>query len=368
MTSLTSDDARASLPPLYAGWMLDALPGAIPRETAATCDDCAMCAAPAERADAPVWYDPATKCCTYLPVLPNYMVGGLLDDPDASPEGRASVEARIDAGVGVSPLGLERTPVYAMLYREGRHQVFGQARSMRCPHYLEATGGCGVWRWRESTCATWFCKYVRGATGREFWERLHEMLGAAERALARWCVLRLEPGARALEALFPAVHGTADLGTPALDAAAVDGRVDPAAYRARWGAWAGREREMYRQAAALVAALSWADVLAIGGAELALRARLTRAAWDALVSDTLPDRVRLGAQVKFTQIGRRTVRVDGYSGIDELSIPRALFDLLPEFDGRPTAEILEHVRQERRVRLEPALVRKLVDFGVLRGE
>ena len=42
-----------------------------------------------------------TKCCTYLPDLPNFLVGRILEDPDpALAPGRASVERRIDARVG----------------------------------------------------------------------------------------------------------------------------------------------------------------------------------------------------------------------------------------------------------------------------
>src|SRR5579863_3280623 len=142
------------------------LPGPIPAETSATCDRCAM-VRPVDPESAPPesFFSPQTKCCTYLPEIANFLVGRIL--ADASPDaafGRATVEARIDAGVEVTPLGLQKTPLFSLVYRASPAS-FGHATSMRCPHYVVDGGRCGVWRHRESTCATWFCKFARGANG-----------------------------------------------------------------------------------------------------------------------------------------------------------------------------------------------------------
>jgi hypothetical protein len=40
-------------------------------------------------------------------------------------------------------------------------------------------------------------------------------------------------------------------------------------------------------------------------------------------------------------------------------------ELLPYFDGRPTEDVLAAIADERGIRLEPDLVRKLVDFMLL---
>ena len=57
--------------------------------------------------------------------------------------------------------------------------------------------------------------------------------------------------------------------------------------------------------------------------------------------------------------------MSSYSDYDPLELPSAVMELLPFFDGRPTAEALAEIEAERGVRLEPALVRKLIDFQVL---
>jgi hypothetical protein len=144
------------LPPLYARWMAELLAGPIPDETAATCDRCAMCVPDAARS-----FRPDTKCCTFLPTLHNFLVGRVLADSDPeSATGRATVIARMQKKVGVNPLGLGPTRAHNLIYEDGGHAVFGKSRALLCPHYLD--GMCGVWKHRESTCATWFCKYVRG--------------------------------------------------------------------------------------------------------------------------------------------------------------------------------------------------------------
>ena len=164
---------RASpLPALYAAWIDQLLAGPLPQESDATCDDCAMCVEDdAKRARTDISFNPQTKCCTYIPELPNYLVGRILADQDpTSASGRATVEARLRAGIAVTPLGLGQPPSFKVLYKHSRESLFGRSKTLRCPHYLADEGGrCGVWKHRASICATWYCKYVRGEVGLNFW-------------------------------------------------------------------------------------------------------------------------------------------------------------------------------------------------------
>lgn len=351
-----------SLPPLYAGW-IDAMLGApIPPETNATCGDCAMVVAPEDRANGDTGFEPGLKCCTYLPDLWNFLVGGaLLDDSAESVRGRATVEARIDAGVAVTPLGLGKSRLFQLLYQSGT-EAFGQSRSLLCPHYIDVDAGlCGVWNHRESTCATWFCKFVRGAIGKEFWGQLQQLLRTVERAVSGWCLLELGLDEESLARLY---RPTRSQRAPEMTARDFDGEPDPADLRAAWGAWRGREREFYRECARLAAPLAWTDVARLGGAELDIYVRLTRRAYDRLMSTDVPDRLE-AALVQITPRGNRA-RLATYSGIDALDVPAALARSLPYFDGRPTAVVLEEIRSRERLKVDPSLVRKLADFGVLR--
>jgi hypothetical protein len=171
------------LPPLYANWFDDLLGGDIPSETRATCSDCAMCESrPTPKNPGVNFFNAQSKCCTYLPLLPNFLVGMILNDQDpAMATGRASIEKRLDAGLAVTPRGLEWPLKMRAEYTQMEPSAFGQTQSLRCPHYVNEQGGlCGIWKYRNSICSTWFCKYVRGAVGKEFWETAKVLLQAIE--------------------------------------------------------------------------------------------------------------------------------------------------------------------------------------------
>ncbi len=353
------------LPPLYSAWMEEMLPGRIQPERLATCHDCAMCA-PA--GGAPAWggpyFEPDVKCCSYLPTIWSFLAGRILEDlsPEAA-EGRASLERRIDAGLAVTPLGLGRTPVYQLLYQRVDASSFGRTRSLRCPHYLEASGGCGIWRHRESTCATYFCKFERGNVGREFWESMHWLLLCAESALAQWCAVELEVGTEALALLFPP-PGAA---VPPPTADELDGKVVPSEYGRRWGRWAGREREYYHAASRLVAPLRWQQIELLAGPDLLARKALVLAAYERVNSEEVSDRL-WAAPIRVEFQGATTRRVTVEGGGAPLSLPDDLVAELRRFDGRPTAEVLREIREESGLELTEGLVRKLTDYGILRGE
>lgn len=352
--------ATATLPPLYAAWMDELLPGPIPFETEATCDDCAMCG-DAQGDDDRSFFSPRTKCCSYVPKLPNYLVGRiLLDEDPALASGRASVLARLQAGVSVTPLGLEYPPVFQALYGRSAATLFGQSRTILCPHYLaEGGGSCSIWKHRNSVCTTYFCKYVRGATGQNFWQTLQRLLAAIEENLARWCVSELDPGGESLKLLFPLKEESA-----LIDPHALDGTPEPQRQRALWGDWAGREADYYQACARLVEPLTWKDVLALSGPYVRIYARLTSAAYGRLRSTEIPAALKVNA-FRTTRVTADTQIISSYNGSDPVELPKSLLGVLHYFDARPTEQALAAIRAERGLKIHPELVRKLVDFKIL---
>lgn len=360
---MAAEDAEP-LPPLYARWALELLDEPIPREARATCETCPMCAPPAQTPDFKrVFFDPAIKCCTYLPTLYNFLAGRVLaDDDPAAAAGRQTVQKRIAAGLGVSPLGLMAWPTYSLAYGAAEG-AFGRAHALKCPHLLQDSGRCGVWRHRESTCATWFCKHVRGRVAFDFWrDGLHRFLTAVEIDLARWCVLEVGVSEAVLResADSDAWDGRAE----PLDAAGLDHRIDEAAYQRLWGAWRERESDFYRRCAELVSPLSLAEVLAICGPEVRAQARLTRDAFAKLMRQEVPAALEVGA-FRVVERLQGATRLVTYSEYDPVDAPDAILSVLPSFDGRPTDEVLSALAEERGIQMSPDLVRKLVDFDIL---
>jgi hypothetical protein len=358
-----STSSSSPFPPLYANWFDELLGGEIPAETRATCHDCAMCEARGAQPQSNLhFFNPQTKCCTFWPRLPNFLTGMiLLDENPAMARGRATVLARLQAGLAVTPLGLERPPRLDTLYAQIEPRAFGHAQSLRCPHYLDEQGGlCSIWKYRNSVCSTWFCKYVRGAVGRDFWETAKLLLVTVEDDLARWCALQLDLDETALLHLVTPRNATARLSPEDLDE-----QIDPAQQHRLWGNWYGREQEFYRACAELVRALTWPEVLAVGSPETQIRARLTQQTYRRLISDEVPQRLRLGnftimeAQPDFYRLYQSD------NGMDVFKLSARVMRLLPYFDGRPTAESVSLILEKEGLRFTDELLRKLVDFRIL---
>lgn len=355
-----SDD----LPPLYARWASEFLSGPIPAETEATCSTCAMLpdeGSETHPATVAPFFNPDTKCCTYLPVLPNFLVGRMLaDDSSEFARGRVTLEARLDARLAVSPFGIGRSATFDLLYVTSGTSWFGRARSMRCPHYIEESGGqCGVWRHRAAVCATWFCKHARGAVGQRFWQTLHRLLSAVERELSLWCALELGVGSNAIERFLNERKQA-----PAPGPGDLDGVAGVEARQA-FGDWSGRERDFFKECARLVDALRWPDIERICGPEVRALTALTREAFDDLRSRTIPRTLRVGT-FKVIGPGQRSSVVEGYDGSDSLELPNEVLDVLHHFDGSTsTTQALRTIHAESGLTIERDLVRLLVDFEIL---
>lgn len=354
------------LPPLYARWFNELLGGELPAEPRATCHDCAMCdSTGATQPTNRQLYHPQVKCCTYWPRLPNFLAGMiLLDEDPALTQGRDTVTARLRAGLAVTPLGLERPPKMDVLYTQIEPRAFGRALSLRCPHYVDEQGGlCGIWRYRNGVCSTWFCKHERGVRGRDLWERVNLLLLAIEEDLARWCALKLDVDDTALELLLTprALAGQ----PPRLSPSDLESEVEPARQRSHWGQWLGREQEFYGACADLVARLTWPEVVAICGPETQARARLAQSAYRRLKSDGVPARLKIGS---FTIL---EANADFYClhhsgmGLDTFSLSAKVMRLLPYFDGRPTAETVNRIAEKEGLRFTTELLQRLVDFNIL---
>lgn len=337
------------LPEPYGAW-IQAAAGAIPSESRVNCLDCTMCDPATTRAT--VTFDATMKCCTYLPEIPNFLVGRILsDDTPANAQGRASVVRRIEDGAGVTPLLLGRSaPVAARFDAAGEYM--GVRTDLACPH-LDGEGGCGIRPHRHAVCATWFCKHERGAEGQELWALIRELLLAVEHELSVWAAMQ--------EGLSDAALRMC-LGTPGAERVVPDRGASRAPW---WGDLLGDELGFYERCAGRVAGLDWDDVLRITGPVVSARASVVRQRAEAYRQPTVPARLAVG-QHSVIAVGVHGTLVRTHSPFDPLGLPAALVSVLHYFDGRPTAEVLEQLHTERGVVIADDLLRHLLDWRVLR--
>jgi hypothetical protein len=345
-----------AFPALYRAMLGPALAREIPAETKATCASCAMLegAPGAVRPidGTPRFFRADTKCCTYHPRLPNYLVGAILSEGGA--EGRRRVEERISSGVGVTPAWLHPPATWSLLYDHARG-AFGRARGLRCPYYDD--GACSIWAHRDAVCATWYCKYVAGEDGRRLWTVAKELVSLVEIQLSRRALLEVHPEALDGAAARPAAT--------ALSPDDIDGAPRPDHART-WGRWAGRERELYLRCHEVVRGISAAELDALLGLDgTILRRALARAA-DATCSSALPETLRLdpGATVQWLPDG--SVALAGYSGHEAVALPGAAYPLLVRFNGEePVATVRRRLRDELQADLSDEVLLELYRQRVL---
>ncbi len=349
------------LPPLYARWAADMNLDLAP-EPLATCDACVMLRPAADARPEGVYFDEATKCCTYQPALPNFLVGRILADRQAPADrGREVLLRRLAHREGVTPLGVEPSAVMRDLYLATTHAgTFGRTPELVCPHFAPgATHNCGIWRHRNATCATWHCKHARGATGWRAWRRLRELLALVEARLARWCAVEVGLGLEGLANLLALSDAS---GRPEERAPSTPER----AYKQAWGPWAGREVDFFEACAERVGQLGWEDVVRVCGADAALGLALCRHA-AAAVTTTLTSTLRAADFELGPADSHGAQAVSGYSPYDPLVLPAELVAALRAFDGRPTAEVLAELERGG-LSLDDGLVSALVDFDLLLPE
>lgn len=293
----------------------------MPEEPRANCSDCSMCK-PRDRVTAQDRvFNASTKCCTYIPVLPNFLVGGILQDEDPQFAEGKSLFLREGARLVVSPSGVAPPWHYWWHYYD---KPFGEVELLKCPYYINRDGGlCGIWKYRNSRCTTWFCKYDRGTFGLNFWCALSDLLARMEKDLSEWCVREL------------------DLRIPEQPSNAAE---------ATWGNWSGRELDFYKQCFGKVSALTWLQALELSGPKGLNLAEDTLKKFALLVdAPSLPDHLKPG---NFTSedLGNDAVRVWGYRSYDPIDLPNDVFEQIKNGDWN---------------NLESSLVRRLYEIQIL---
>ncbi|MCP3097506.1 hypothetical protein LZ198_01310 [Myxococcus sp. K15C18031901] len=349
-----------TLPALYRDLLPAFYRQDVPEETKATCSHCAMCRDSATGAVDAVdgvsrFFRADTKCCTYFPRLPNYLVGALLsDDRPELAEGRRRMEARIQGRVGVTPQWVKPPAKFNFLYKNG-HQFFGRAASLRCPYYAEKTGGCTIWPYREAVCSTFFCKYVAGADGRRFYMSLKTYLTLAEIQLSRWTALQLLPdyilSGKDRPELQPAPLEVEDLD---------DAPPPPRTYAALWKEHEGKELDYFRACYRLVRELPAEGLEKLLGLDGVIEQRTVEKLFETAVSPTLPRTLKFNPDATVQWLPDGSVALGAYSDFDAVALPGEAYGLLVEFTGRvPVEAVRQHLREHKQADLSEDILLEL---------
>jgi len=224
------------VPVFYHRFLPSLFDSEIPQETFTKCESCPMVCSSREELKDEVSkpFAPETKCCTFMPRLPNYFVGAFFNDPQTD-YAKKELLKKINEKNGVFPQGIYPNKKYALLYELGRKEGFGKSLNLKCSYYLDGEYNCSLWKYRESICATWFCKYIAGEAGKNFWYEMRDIFKTIQEKLTNYVIK--EQGLNIIEP-----YGSDEsLSYEDLD----DLPMNEKDYKLRWKHWAGKEAQFY---------------------------------------------------------------------------------------------------------------------------
>lgn len=177
---------RHQIPSVYSDLLPEEILNFSLSETKATCGDCAM--TPIKRgARAKVTYEGHLKCCTFEPMLPNYLVGELLGDRPS----HQVIQKMENKGEAI-PIALLPHPEYRNKFNKRKPSDFGNREDLLCGYYDSEKQNCSIWRNRGSVCTTFFCMSDAGARGMTFWKLFGDYLHHVEMCLSEEAMVHLD--------------------------------------------------------------------------------------------------------------------------------------------------------------------------------
>jgi len=128
---------KSKIPQLYHRFLPDFFDLEVPEETIATCSDCIMAKDfKKKKKRGKEYFIPDTKCCTYHPYIPNFLVGGLLSSNlSEHQEGKRRMIKKIENGKGIYPLRIQPSFEYQFHYESFRPLAFGKSLDLLCPFF-----------------------------------------------------------------------------------------------------------------------------------------------------------------------------------------------------------------------------------------
>lgn len=354
---------RSALPPIYAHLLSPVFDAPKVEEPRATCDACQMCDhgdKGAQNETSTVYFHPDTKCCTFYPALPNYLVGAILEDPRPEmEEGKRRIREKIRAKVGVLPQRLAPSKKWSVVYAAAMESSFGRSALLKCP-YLGDDSRCTIWHHRESVCFSFFCKFDLGSYGSEMWNEMKAYLATAEKLLSTWVA----------KDLWPDVKDFRHSSSSTLTFEELEERPD-ATYAEAWGDWQGREEEFYVACHDRVKAMTPDDYAKVVDRTATGRTRLAKLA---TVIENLgsarrvPGRIALNKKLTVLQTGSGVVLTMPYNAHDSIKIENDLYEVLQTFSyDRTVGETRAFLENEHGVELADELLSMFTMHEIMVG-
>jgi hypothetical protein len=351
---------REYIPAFYHRFLPPFFEKEIPAEIFARCGNCPMTASDRQEMEREISrpFSPETKCCTFVPRLPNYFAGGVFSDNDTKTGGDL-LRIRICEKRGIFPQGIYPDKKYRLLYEYGRKNGFGKSSLLKCPYYMEGEFNCSLWKYRESICSTWFCKYLGGENGRLFWYEMRDFFKLIQEKMAEHAVRELGLS------VIPPYGDDEQLSVEDLDGLPIH----HTEYQRRWQQWEDREEEFYIRSFKLITQMKVPDFNQILGPEYAEHLNSLEEKFHRMVS--IPEILQVNPDYVFEEMIPDKYRLRLRSYIDHndtvityaFDVPKSVIDTFR--GGINTAYALKELSEKSGIRLGKDLIIALYQHGIL---
>jgi hypothetical protein len=332
----------------------------IPGEIFANCRNCPMTASDRAEMESDISrpFSPDSKCCTFIPRLPNYFAGAVIADPEMK-TGSDLLRKRISGRRGIFPHGIYPDKKYRLLYEFGRKNGFGKSSLLKCPYFLPGEFNCSLWKYRESICSTWFCKYLGGEAGRLFWYEIRDFFKLVQEKLMEHAILELGL------TVSPPFGEDEQLSVEDLD----DLPMHPIEYQRLWKDWEGREEEYYIRCYEIIHHLNGSEFIHLLGRDYNDRLTILEEKYIQLV--TIPDYLKINTDYGLEEVVPGKYRIKLKSFIDQndsvityaFDLPKPVLDCFRE--GNATETALQELSRKYGIKLGRDIVIALFQHGIL---
>lgn len=323
----------------------------IPEERYADCNNCHHCVS---KQDAFV----NTKCCTYYPVIPNYMIGALLStDNPLLEEGRKRMRHLVAQKKGVTPYGIIPTLQHDVLYqnsiaKKNTHVDKQTAESLLCPFYNNGT--CSIWSHRTELCSTFFCMSSGGDVGKIFWTTFQKYFTAIEFKLSIHAMQQLHYPVNMIR-IKPLNPQNLKLDT-------LDCQLNAELYGKIWQSWKGKEIEWYLDCYSVIQKMNATNTMQLLGIEEQLLEQKIKSKAQKFIENQIPNHLLwVEDQTNVEQVGDTIVLNS------KIKLSKIEYLFLRQFDGKKSTYDLLRKSQLMRINISnnvSALIRNKVLYPI----
>ena len=340
------------LPSIYRHLLPNIFNQDIHIEAYADCSNCNMCQ-PSDIVSDQRFFSPKTKCCTFKPIVPNYLVGGIL----AEMPHQTKIHDYVDSGQKITPLGYFPSTDELQHYNRIIPDQFGIDESAMCE--LLVDGNCSIWQHRNAICSTYFCHYFKGHHGKQFWEEVRDFLQMIEELLSNYCCEQLSISPNYLTSattnFYVNVQSALKNMSPHLALSDQD----------IWGPWANKRRDFFLECHRICNALSPIDIEQLSPIQYQNKLSKLQDSYSQMMSPTLPESLIFNPKCNVIDFDSEQT----FFYVDRLiKLPAVLKTILPLFDGKTTAKTVRQLASDQfGVDMDTAYLIHLYEQDILVG-